>query len=41
MNRRLKRSLLLLAILLISLSLIGFACNKKKDAGKATSNIPP
>jgi membrane fusion protein (multidrug efflux system) len=37
MNRRLQRSLLLRAILLLSLSLIGFACSKNKDAGKATS----
>jgi membrane fusion protein (multidrug efflux system) len=40
MNRRLKRSLLLRAILPLSLSLFGFACSKK-DAGKVTSNIPP
>ena len=37
MNRRLKRSLLLRAILLLSVSLIGFACGKNKDAGKATA----
>src|SRR6476660_2305693 len=37
MNRRLQHSLLLRAILLLSLSLIGFACSKNKDAGKATS----
>jgi len=37
MNRRLQRSLLLRAILLLSLSLIGFACSKNKDAGKATA----
>jgi len=37
MNRRLQRSLLLRAILLLTLSLIGFACSKNKDAGKATS----
>jgi membrane fusion protein (multidrug efflux system) len=37
MNRRLQRSLLLRAILLLSLSLIGFACSKNKDAGKPTS----
>jgi membrane fusion protein (multidrug efflux system) len=37
MNRRLQRSLLLPAILLLSLSLIGFACSKNKDAGKATA----
>ena len=43
MNRRLQRSLLLRAILLLSLSLIGFACSKNKDAGKAasTTNAPP
>jgi multidrug efflux pump subunit AcrA (membrane-fusion protein) len=41
MNRRLKRSLLLRTILLLSLSLIGFACSKNKDAAKAASNIPP
>jgi len=42
MNRRLKRSLLLRALLLLSLSLIGFACGKNKDAGKATAaNTPP
>jgi membrane fusion protein (multidrug efflux system) len=42
MNRRLKRSLLLRAILLLNLSLIGFACSKNpKDAGKVTSNTPP
>ena len=37
MNRRLQRSLLLRAILLLSLSLIGFACSKNKDAGKPTA----
>lgn len=41
MNRRLKRSLLLRTILLLSLALIGFACSKNKDAGKVASNIPP
>jgi membrane fusion protein (multidrug efflux system) len=45
MNRRLQRSLLLRAILLLSLSLIGFACSKNKDANKATAtsanNLPP
>jgi len=43
MNRRLQRSLLLRAILLLTLSLIGFACSKNKDAGKATAttNAPP
>ena len=43
MNRRLKRSLLLRAILLLNLSLIGFACSKNKDAGKvaSTTNTPP
>src|SRR3954468_15802214 len=43
MNRRLKRSLLLRAILLLSVSLFGFACSKKKDADKPTSatNTPP
>jgi membrane fusion protein (multidrug efflux system) len=43
MNRRLQRSLLLRAILLLCLSLIGFACSKNKDAGKATAttNAPP
>ncbi len=43
MNRRLQRSLMLRAIPLLSLSLIGFACSKNKDAGKptATTNAPP
>ena len=44
MNRRLQRSLLLRAILLLSLSLLGFACSKNKDAGKAvstTNTLPP
>ena len=42
MNRRLKRSLVPRALLLLSLSLIGFACGKNKDAGKATAaNTPP
>ncbi len=36
MNRRLQRSLLFRAILLLSLSLFGFACSKK-DAGKPAS----
>src|SRR6185436_12884074 len=42
MNRRLQRSLLLRAILLLSLALIGFGCSKK-DAGKPTTgtNAPP
>ena len=41
MNRRLKPGLLVRTVLLLSLSLIGFACSKNKDAGKLTSNIPP
>jgi len=41
MNRRLQRSLLLRAILLLSVSVLAFACTKNKDSGKGASSIPP